>query len=485
MVLHPPLQAPPRMFVPALLRRCAVCAVVLALAACSSAPPLRLYKPDLAPAFTNAPDPNADGGVPAAEPPARFWEGFHDPLLDALVRRALAANNDVRTAMANLNEYRALARLAGAELLPSVDLTAGAARIRERNIFGVPQTYRAYSAGFDIAWEADLFGRLGDARRAALANFKVGEAGMDAARLSVSAAVARSYFELRGLQEQLRVARASLETQSQALDLVSAREQVGRGTALDTERARSLLSATASDVPALESALIGTRYRLAVLCGVQPTALDAELAPDQPLPGLARVQLSNIGSPAQLLRRRPDIRAAEAQAAAAAAQVGVARSSLLPSLTLGGSLGQNALSVGELGKGVSYAYNLGAQLTWNLLDFGRIRARIAAADARNEAVMVLYEYTVLAALAETEGALADYSRRQRQAGLLYEATRASEQAALIARERFRVGSTDFLTVLDAERDLLSARNRLALAQTSAATSLVAVYKALAGGWPAQ
>jgi multidrug efflux system outer membrane protein len=456
----------------------------LLLGACSSAPKLALFQPVLPASFANAPDAALALSAATGEPPARFWQGFNDPILDSLVQRALQANVDVRTAGARLDESRALGRYAEANLLPSIGASVGAARVRAKNDAGVPQTNKVYSAGFDVLWEADLFGRLGDARRAALANVRGGEAGVRAAQLSVAAEVASSYFQLRGLQEQLRVARASLETQSAALELVAKREEVGRGTALDTERARSLLKSTASDLPALESSLINTRYRLAVLCGVQPTALDAELGPVQALPGLAPVQLSNIGSPAQLLRRRPDIAQAEAQAAAAAAQVGVARSALFPTLTLGGTLGQNALSIGDLGKGVNYAYNLGAQLTWNLLDFGRIRAQIAAADARSAGVMALYEYTVLAALAETEGALADYTRRQQQAQLLFEATRSSEQAALIARERFKVGSTDFLTVLDAERELLSARNRLALAQTNAATSLVAVYKALAGGWQA-
>jgi len=454
----------------------------LMLAACSSAPKLKLFQPDLPASFANAPDSNPASA--ATEPPAQFWKGFNDPLLDSLVQRALIANVDVKTSGARLAESRALGRFADANLLPSVGTSAGASRVRGKDAFGNTQTFNNYSVGLDVLWEADLFGRLGDARRAAFANVKAGEAGVRAAQLAVSAEVASSYFTLRGLQEQLRVARLSLETQSSVLDLVAAREEVGRGTALDTERARSLLKSTASDVPALESALINTRYRLAVLCGVQPTALDAELETVQPLPGLAPVQLSGIGSPAQLLRRRPDIQIAEAQAAAAAAQVGVARSALFPTLTLGGTLGQNALSIGDLGKGASYAYNLGAQLTWNLLDFGRIRAQIAAADARNENVMALYEYAVLSALAETEGALADYSRRQQQAALLFDATRSSEQAALIARERFKVGSTDFLIVLDAERELLSARNRLALAQTNAATSLVSVYKALAGGWQA-
>ena len=173
---------------------------------------------------------------------------------------------------------------------------------------------------------------------------------------------------------------------------------------------------------------------------------------------------------------------AEAQVSAAAAQVGVARSALFPQIVLGGTLGQNAQHLSELAKGPAYVYNLGAQLTWNLLDFGRIRAQIAAADARSDGVMIAYERAVLTALEETEGALAAYTRSQRQAALLYEAAQSSEQAALIARERFAVGSTDFLTVLDAERELLTARDRLAQSQAGAAATLVAVYKALAGGW---
>jgi len=451
-------------------------ATMLALAACTHAPTVQRYQPPSQDEFVNA------QGASPQEPAAEFWHGFHDELLDSLVQRALKANSDIRTAAASLQEARALNRIADADLLPSVGVDVGAARIRAKNDAGIPQTNKVYSAGFDVAWEVDLFGRLSDARRAAVAGVLAGQAGLNAAQLSISAEVARNYFELRGLQERLRVAVLSLETQQEALKLVEAREEVGRGTALDTERARALVKSTAAQIPALDAALIRSRYRLAVLCGLPPTALDAELAPPRPLPGLAPVDLGGIGSPATLLRRRPDILQAEAQAAAATAQAGVARGAWFPTVTLGGTLGQNASSWGTLHDGASYAYNLGAQLTWNLIDFGRIRAQISAADARNEAALVNYERTVLNALEETEGALAGYTRTQRQAQLLWEAARSSEQAAMIARERFAVGSTDFLTVLDAERELLSARDQLAQAQTGAATSLVAVYKALAGGW---
>jgi hypothetical protein len=216
---------------------------------------------ELGGSFVNAP------AATAGEPVGEFWRAFHDPLLDSLVQRALKANTDVRSAAASLREVRALNRYADANLLPSVGVNAGVSRIRGTNDLGVQSTNNNYAAGFDVAWEADLFGRLGDARRAAQANVLAGAAGVRAAQVSVSAEVARNYFDLRGLQEQLRVAVASLETQKAALELVDARFEVGRGTALDTERARALVTSTAANIPALEAALIRTRYRLAVLCG--------------------------------------------------------------------------------------------------------------------------------------------------------------------------------------------------------------------------
>jgi len=459
-----------------LARLCAL-GTLAALSACSHAPQLTRYQPPAQPGFVNAPDQAAP-----TEPVASFWQRFDDAQLSSLVQRALQANADVRTAAASLAEARAIGRFADADLWPSIGVNAGAARIRAKDDQGVAQTNKVYSAGLDVLWEVDVFGRLSDARRAAQAGVLAGEAGYRAVQLTIAAEVARNYFNLRGLQEQLRVAVASLETQRAALQLVEAREGAGRGTALDTERARALVQSTAASVPAFESALARTRYRIAVLCGLTPTGLDAELQPARPLPGLKTVDLGGIGTPQDLLRRRPDVQLAEAQLAAAAANVGVARSAWFPTITLGGTLGQNAASIGDLGKGASYAYNLGAQLTWNLLDFGRIRANIAAADARGEAAVANYERAVLAALEETEGAFVNYTRSQQQAALLYDSVVSSEQAALIARERFAVGSTDFLVVLDAERELLSARDRLAQAQAGAAGSLVLVYKALAGGW---
>jgi multidrug efflux system outer membrane protein len=448
---------------------------LLALAACNTAPQLKGAQPALTADFANAP-------ATQEEPVAEFWRAFADAELDALILQALKANADIRIATANVQEARALARFSDAQLFPQIGLSAGANRVRSQEDNGQTRTGNFYSTGFDVAWEADLFGRVSNDRRAAAATVVAGEAGLRAAQISVAAEVARNYFELRGLQEQLRVAKASLETQQAALKLVDARQSAGRGTAFDTERANALVQTTAAAVPALEAALLRARYRIAVLTGQAPAGLDAQLAAEKPLPGLKAVMLGNIGSPETLLRRRPDVLAAEAQITAAAARIGVAKSALFPRITLGGTLGLNAGRVSELGDSSSFVYSLGANLVWSLLDFGRVRAQIAASEARGDAALAAYEKAVLTALEETEGALAGYTRTQRQTENLFAAAQSANKAAEIARSRFSVGASDFLAVLDAERELLAARDRLAQAQTAAATSLVAVYKALAGGW---
>lgn len=450
-------------------------ALAFMVTGCATPPNLPTYKAQVDANFANAP-------ATQAEPVAEFWRGFGDADLDALVEQGIKANADLRIAAANLREARALANFADAQSKPSVAGFADAARIRGRDTQGVVQTNNAFAVGFDVAWEADLFGRFSSERQAAAAQVLANAALVRAAQVSVASEVARNYFELRGLQEQLRVARAALETQRAALKLVQARLEVGRGSAFDTERASALVQTTAASIPALEAALIRTRYRIAVLTGQLPTALDTRLAAQKPLPGIKPVALNRIGTPENMLRRRPDIAAAEQRVAAAAARIGIARSELFPRLTLGGTLGLNAGRIGDLGKSASFAYNLGASLLWTLIDFGRNRAQIAAASARGEAAVISYEKAVLAALEETEGALVAFTRTQRQTESLFGAAQSASKAADIARARFSAGTSDFLAVLDAERELLAARDRLAQAQTTGATSLVAVYKSLAGGW---
>jgi outer membrane protein, multidrug efflux system len=429
-----------------------------------------------------APDAFAQAGNTEAQPVAQFWRGFNDAELDALITQAMVANRDLRIAAARVAEAQAIEGGTQGLGRPTLDATAGLNRSRSAENSGRPGTRNAFDVGLGAAWEIDLFGRVATEQRFARANVALAEAQRRGAMVSVAAEVARSYFELRGLQEQLRVTTLDLSTQREALKLVQARLDAGRGTALDTERARVLVEGTAASLPLLESTLARTRMRLAVLTGATPSALDARLAEQKPLPGLSATPLAAIGSPQTLLQRRPDVAAAEQQLRASEAQTSIARSRLWPALTLNGSLGLNAGRIGELGDAGTFVASLGANLLWAVIDNGQRRAQVSAADARRDGALAQFDQTVLGALEETEGAFVNYTRSQQRTEHLFAAAKAAENASKIARARFDAGSIDFLAVLDAERELLSARDRLAQGQTGAAVALVGVYRALAGGW---
>jgi outer membrane protein, multidrug efflux system len=455
-------------------RRAAGIAVAAALAGCSATvTPLPIASTALTADFVATKST-------AAEPVAEFWKGFGDADLDTLVAEALAANQDLRVAVANLAAARALVDASSAARLPSVGAQAGASRARATS--GVARTGNFITSGVQAAWEIDLFGRIGAEVAAAEAGVRGNEAALRAAQVSVAADVARSYFELRAAQELLRVADASLETQRAALKLVQARRDAGRGTALDTERANTLVLTTQASVPALQAQVQRAGFRLAVLTGKAPSALGNRLDATKPLPALAPTALERIGSPANLLRRRPDIAAAEAQLQAAAARIGIARAQLFPSVRLAGALGLNGSRVSALGDSNAVFWNLGASLVWTLFDGGGLRARLASATAGGDAALASYDKAVLAALEDTEGALVGYTRAQEQSAVLFAAAQSAAKAAELARARFGAGASDFLAVLDAERELLAARERLVRAQAGAADGLVGVYRALAGGW---
>ncbi len=414
---------------------------------------------------------------------ATWWRGFNDTRLDGLVERAIAHNHDLRIATANVKEARALRRLTTFDLAPTVQANAGYENglLSKAALPGATRGAREselYDASFDATWELDLFGRV--RRSVQAANAQLGSA--DATRLdvlvTVTAEVARNYFELRGLQNQLAVARRNADVQTETLKITQSLLDGGRGTDFDVSRSRSLLNLTLSTIPPLEAGIQKAIYRIAVLTGEQPTALTSDLSAAEPLPPV----MPNIalGDPATLLRRRPDIRAAERSLAAATARVGVATADLFPRVTFVGSIGLEAETFTGLGKSGADTWNFGPRITWAALDLGRVHARIKAADAQTEASLAFYERTVLTALEETEGALVDFGQEQSRQQFLTISAEASQKAADLAHQRYESGVTDFLSVLDAERTLLETQDRLAASQTRAVTALVAVYKALGG-----
>ena len=418
---------------------------------------------------------------------ATWWKGFNDPRLDTLVERALARNHDLRLATANLKEARALRRLTTFDLAPAVQANAGYAnRLLSKAAVpeGTPRSAREmefYDASFDATWELDLFGRVRRSVQAANAEVDSAEAVRLDVLVSVIAEIARNYFELRGLQNQMAVARKNAEVQTETLKITQALLEGGRGTDFDVSRSSSLLNLTLSTIPPLEAAIQKTIYRLAVLNGEQPTALGAELSTAGALPAV--LPALTLVDPEALLRRRPDIRAAERSLAAATARIGIATADLFPRVTFIGSVGLQADALSGLGRNGADTWNFGPRLTWAALDLGRVQARIKAAGARAEATLASYEQVVLTALEETEGALVDFGREQARRQFLEESSQASRKAAALARQRYDNGATDFLSVLDAERTMLEAEDRLATSQTRTATALVSVYKALAGGIP--
>jgi len=418
-------------------------------------------------------------------PVAAWWRGFHDPELTQLVERAAASNLDLRIATANLLEARALRFGAKADFLPSAEGAAGYTNLTysEAELFnapGAPRRQELYDAGFDAAWELDIFGRLRRSYQASTASMEAAAAVRRDVQISLVSEVARNYFELRGAQNELAVLRRNAGNQRETVEITQARLDAGAATELDTARARAQWNNTLAQIPPMESAVARATHRLGVLTAQAPEALVNELSAPRPLPDLPA--LVAIGNPGQLLRRRPDIRAAERNLAAATARIGVAVADLFPRVTFNGAIGLEATTFSGLGKAGSDAHAFGPGITWAALDYGHVRARIKAAGAEADAQFARYQKTVLTSLEETENALVDFGRARARLEFLAESVKASQAASVLARSRYENGAADFLTVLDAERVMLEAQDQLAQTQTQAGTALVAVYKALGGGW---
>lgn len=450
------------------------------LAACAVGPDY--HKPEVATSDQFVP---ADGvQTSAADVERDFWTSFHDDTLNDLIEQALRENHDIRIAFTHLREARAIHGEARLDFAPPI--TAGAShtegRASERQL-PAPDADRDqsyYDAGFDAFWELDFFGRTRRNVEAQSALVQAAEAGLYDTQVSVTAETARNYFELRGAQQRLEVAHRNAENQAESLHITQARLDAGRGTQLDVSRAQAQLSATLATIPDLEAAVTRSILRLGVLTGHSPESLLATLSKAQPLPTLP--QTYSIGTPESLLRRRPDIRVAERQLAASTAAIGVAVGDLFPRISFVGHWGFNAAASGDLGDSGSETYAFGPSIQWAAFDLGRVHQRIKQREAAADGALAKYEQTVLRALEETDASLTDYAKARVKQQHLESSAVASAEAAKLAHARFDNGAADFLTVLDAERTMLEAEDRLAQSQTQTATALLAMYKALGGGF---
>lgn len=459
-------------------RLIALAAVALLVAACAAGPDYRA--PAVAPVVVQ----NAQTAeFVSASPAADWWQEFGDPELDRLVHRALAGNLDLRSALDRVRAARAVFTERRLDYGPHVRLDGSYARSDEQvpGLGPMRVDTRSDSVGFDATWELDLFGHVRRSVEAARADLGAEQANLRDAEVTVAAEVARNYFELRGAQKRLGVAREHLRTEQQTLDLTRLREEAGRGSDLDVARSRARLKATEATIPGLEAEEKRAGYRLAVLVGERPGAIDAELAA---LPVATFARALPIGDPTELLRNRPDVRAAERQLAAATARVGIAAADLFPRVSVSGFVGFLSGDVGRLfstsAGNDARAWAITPAVSWAAFDLGSVRARLLASRAQADAAAAFYERTVLVALEDTENSFLAYSKRQLQLRSLGEQAAASRRAAELADLQFREGAADFLVLLDALRTQQEAEDAVAQVETAVNVAAVAIYKALGG-----
>lgn len=448
----------------------------LLLAGCAVGPDYRA--PDTAPVELVSAEA---AGVVVEQPyEAKWWAQFGDPVLDDLVERALGHDLDLKIAAARVDEARALAGAARRTRWPDAqaEIARSESHAQQPGFGSERLEVESYDAGFATLWELDLLGRARRGIEAAGAEAEAAEARLRDAQVLVAAEVARTYLQLRGAQKRLAVAYSNLGYQRETYELTQVRLDLGSGTQLDVASAAARLAATQAEIPELVAAEATAANRLAVLLGLRPGALADELAPREIPPHLTTLA---IGSPADLLRRRPDVRAAERDLAAATARIGVAKADLFPRLTIAGFIGFIAGNASELGDSQSRAWALSPALSWAGFGSG-VRAQVTVAEARTDAALAAFESTVLRALEETENALVAYGQQRERLAAVVRQAAASREAVELARVRYREGAVDFLRLLDAERTLLQAEDAVAVVETDLNSAVVSIYKALGGGW---
>jgi multidrug efflux system outer membrane protein len=455
--------------------------VVLILGGCAT------VGPDYAPPDTPvSPNWHAElkGGLSAGEMDlhtlAAWWKTLNDPGLSSLIDRAVSDNLDLKKAKARVREARARRGMAKADLFPTVDATGSATWSRTSKDTGSGKSYDLFAATFDAGWELDIFGGVRRSVEAATGDLQASQEDFRNVLVSLLAEVALNYVEVRTFQTRLTLAEGNLEAQNETYRLALWRYQAGLSDELAVQQARYNLENTRSQIPTLRTGLEEALNRIAVLLGEQPGKLHSELEKREPIP-VTPLNVA-VGVPADVLRRRPDIRKAECQLAAQTARIGVATAELYPKFTLSGSIGLETLSLSNPSSSGSWTLSGGPKITWAIVKAGAIRQNIEVQSALEEQYLIAYESTVLSAFEEVENALVAYAGEQQKRQSLGEATQAARKAAELAQHKYQAGLTDFSSVLDAQRSLLSFQDQLAQSQGNVISNLIRLYKTLGGGW---
>jgi len=470
-----------RQAIPAVAIRALVTGVALLLAACAGpVAPGNIAPPVAVPAVWQ----QGTGGVPLdRDALSRWWTCFDDPVLTGLITGALGSSPDVRTALSRVAEYRARRNLERAGLFPALNasVAGGGTRTRDRAT-GLTVNSESFTASLDASWQVDLFGTQRLALDAASADLAQMQENYRGAQVTLAAAVATAYVGLRSAEAQLAVVQHSLGTREETVQLTQWREQAGTGSALDTQQARTILAQAQAAIPALQLAIVQSRNQLALLCGRGPGALDDPLAAPRGVPA-APANLP-AGLPAEILRQRPDVRAAERGLEAALARTSAARRQRLPALTLTGSLGVEAPGLSRLSDPATVVASLLGGLTAPIFDAGRITQTIAIQGELQQQALIAYEATVLRALGEVENALVAVRRDAERQEILGRATAAAGEAATLAGLQYQAGQVDLLVSLDAQRTLLDLQQQSVVSTADRAGACILLYQALGGGWPA-
>ncbi len=437
---------------------------------------------------------------------ARWWTTFNDPLLNSLIDRAMSGNIDLKIAEARVREARAQRSVVAADAFPGVNTNAsyrrsrtsenafdigsrpgatgsGSTSAQQFGAFNAPgSTTDLFQAGFDASWEIDVFGGVRRQIEAAEADIGAQIESQRDTLVSLLAEVARNYIELRGYQQQIVIAYRNVKIQQDAVEVATSKARLVGGSELDVARAQALVASTQSQIPTLETLRDQAAHRLGVLLGQEPRSLIAELEEVKPIAkGPPEIP---PGLPSELLSRRPDIRRAERQLAAATANIGVATADLYPKFSITAALGFQSEKFKSLADWGSRFWNIAPGVSWNIFDAGRIRGNIQVQNERQRQAVLTYQSSVLTALEDVNNALVAYSKEQSRRQLLQEAVDKNRRAVELANTLYQGGARDFLNVIDAQRALATSEDQLVQSDRLIGTDLVALYKALGGGWTA-
>ncbi|WLI43911.1 efflux transporter outer membrane subunit [Pseudomonas beijingensis] len=473
-----------------LLQRCLKPMIVLTpllLTGCAVGPDFMKPESELdAAQLTPRPEHGSDTALLPAAVPSQWWQLFNDPLLTQLQSRAQARNLDLQMAADRIDQSRAQLGITASQLLPSVGANASYAReaLSEHGKFaalGAPTApSNFWQLGFDASWEIDLWGRARRARESAAATLEATVYDREAARIALSAEVARTYLQLRGTQAQLDIAQQNRAIAERTLGLAESRERNGVATRFETASARAQLATIKALLPDLAQRRNAQMNALALLMGEPPRALDAQLRQAMPLPSLpTRVP---VGIPSELAHRRPVILRAEAQLHAATAAIGVAKADFYPRLGLKGRIGVEAFDSGDLSSWDSRFFSVGPTVYLPIFQGGRLMQRLALNESRQKTAALAYRQTVLRAWHEVDDALDAWAAQQRQHDELRVSYEQNKQALHAAERGYQQGAADYLSVLTAQLNLLASQTNLNSSATNATLTVVNLYKSLGGGW---